>query len=160
MKAQPENSKARLKNENSGTPPSPFTMLRIRARTGPLEGASGMCMVYSPMFMLRGFSLRTGRYSRRSFSVMIPPGTSTSGQMGPLLKFRWLLKDVSKTCCLDVLHNALSHGPPVEGVRTLLGDPLVRVGQLRESDDVVFLQDISLGVAEHRAGRRKDTRQR
>lgn len=80
--------------------------------------------------------------------------------MGPLLKFRWLLKDVSETCCLDVLHNALSHGPSVEGVRTLLGDPLVRIGQLWESDDVVFLQDISLGVAEHRAGRRKETRQR
>lgn len=64
-------------------PCSPFTMLRISARTGPLEGASGMYMVYSPMFRLTGFSLRSGWYTSRSFSVMIPPGTSRG--------FRWAL---------------------------------------------------------------------
>lgn len=141
----------------SDRPPSPFTMLRIRARTGPLEGASAMCMVYSPMFRLRGFSLRTGLYSSRSFRVMIPPGTGRGGQMGPVSLFYWVL---SETCCLDVLHNALSHGASVEHIWTLLGDSLVCIGQLRESDDIVFLQDIFLRVAEHRAGKRRETGQR
>lgn len=77
--------------------------------------------------------------------------------MGPVLLVCWVL---SETCCLDVLHDALSHGASVEHVGTFLGDSLVRVGQLRESDDVVFLQDIFLRVAEHRAGKRGETRQR
>lgn len=52
---------------------SPSTMLRIRASTGPLEGASGMCMVYSPTCSCRGFSLSKGWYSNKSSNVIIPP---------------------------------------------------------------------------------------
>lgn len=73
-------------------------MLRIRARTGPLEGASAMCMVYSPMFRLRGFWLRTGLYSSKSFSVMMPPGTSRGGQLGPLLLLLGAERDLLPGC--------------------------------------------------------------
>lgn len=69
---------------------------------------------------------------------------------GPVLIGYW--GDVRETCGLDVLHHALSHGASVERVRALLGDPLVGVGQLREADDVVFLQRVPLGVAEDGAG--------
>ena len=48
-------------------------MLSIRASTGPLEGASGTCMVYSPTFSLRGLSFSTGVYSSRSSRVITPP---------------------------------------------------------------------------------------
>lgn len=132
-------------------------MLRISARTGPLEGASGMCMVYSPMFRLIGFSLRSGWYSSRSFSVMIPPGTAR-GVTWAL--WYWLVREVMETCSLDVLHHALSHGACVEHVGTLLGDSLVRLGQLWESDDIVFLQDVPLRVAEHGAGGGQERRNR
>lgn len=53
----------------------PSTMLSMSANTGPLEGASGMCMVYSPIFSLRGFSFSTGWYSSKSSRVIMPPGT-------------------------------------------------------------------------------------
>lgn len=52
---------------------SPFTMLRMSANTGPLEGASGTYMVYSPIFVFRGFSFSTGWYSNKSSKVIIPP---------------------------------------------------------------------------------------
>lgn len=111
-----------------------------------------MCMVYSPILRLIGFSLRSGWYSSRSFSVMIPPGTSRGVSWACRY---WLLRGVTETCGLDVLHHALGHGASVEDVGTLLGDSLVRIGQLWESDDIIFLQNVPLRVAEHRAGRRR-----
>ena len=56
---------------------SPSTMLSMSASTGPLEGASGTCMVYSPTFSFRGFSFSTGWYSNKSSRVIMPPGAGT-----------------------------------------------------------------------------------
>ena len=56
------------------------------------------------------------------------------------------------TCLLDIVHDAAGHGAAVEDVSPSLGDPLVRVRQFWESDDVVFFQDVSLRVTKHFAG--------
>lgn len=56
------------------------------------------------------------------------------------------------TCSLDVPDDGPRHGAIVEDIGTLVGDPLVGVGQPREPDDVVFLQDVSLGITKHLAG--------
>lgn len=59
------------------------------------------------------------------------------------------------TCGLDVLHDALGHGAVVEDVGPFLRYPLVRVGQTWESNDVVFFQDVSLGITEDLTGEQR-----
>lgn len=56
------------------------------------------------------------------------------------------------TCCLDVVHYALSHGAIVENIRTLLSYPFIGVSQLGKFNDIIFLQEILLWVTEHFTG--------
>ena len=53
---------------------------------------------------------------------------------------------------LDIVHDASGHGAVVEDVGPALRDPLVRVRQFGESNNVVFFQDVSLRVTKHSAG--------
>lgn len=136
-------------------------MLSMSASTGPLEGASGTCMVYSPTFNLSGFSLSTGWYLRRSSRLMMPPrgqqpafGKDRYRLLYSLYVLRciiWKVEELS-TCALNVLDNGPRHGAIVEDIRTLVGNPLVGVSQSGEPNNVVFLQDVSLGITKHLAG--------
>lgn len=76
------------------------------------------------------------------------------GQVGPFSSIYWTPGGTAETCRLDVLHDAPGQGASVECVGTLLGDSLVRIGQLWEAHNVVFPQDFPLRVAEDGAGGR------
>lgn len=83
------------------------------------------------------------------------PGSFGGFSLLILLQLNVTKRGNGKTCRLDVRHDALSHRPVIKHIGPLLRYSLVRVCQLWKPDSVIFLQDVSLRIAEHLAGKRK-----
>lgn len=87
--------------------------------------------------------------------MMPPRGQQPAIWMGSLqvVVLCYIILEVEElsTCTLNVLDDGPRHGAIVEDIRALVCDPLVGVSQSREPNDVVFLQDVSLGITKHLA---------